>query len=119
MLTPLRGAHSDYTIYPKLSDEDFLISGSQHFFTPNIVKFSSDHSNECRSISMVLLAFVESVTMLYNPVSLAINHVSIVPNTSFLSQSSDASISFTPASLSKSQRIFTAEKYVLMGKPHL
>ena len=87
MLTPLRAAHSDYYIYPKLSDEDFLISGSQHFFTPNIAKFSSDHSSVCKSINMVLLAFVESVTMLYIPVSFAINHVSMVPKTRFLSQS--------------------------------
>ncbi len=85
--------------------------GSIEAGTPIAWSIGSLHCSVSRSISMVRLAFVTSVTC--SPVSFQMTHESIVPNRAVPAAAAAA----TAGTLSISQRIFGPEKYVASGNP--
>ncbi len=82
------------------------ISGRACIGTPNRSHRSCRHVRVCRSIRLVRLALVASVTWLFPPVSFQISQASIVP--SFTSPR--AARSRAPGTAFSSQAYFEAEK---------
>ena len=82
---------------------------------PNFASVGSCHVSVCRSMSMVRAALVTSVTWTAPAVRRCASHASTVPNRA----SPSAAAAATAGTLSRSQRIFTPEKYVLMGRPQM
>ena len=91
-------------------------SGSIERGTPIAQSRSSSQSSVSRSISIVRLAFVTSVTWLppsVPPVRFQMHQVSMLPNIS----SPASARSRAPSTLSRIQRTFVPEKYVASGSP--
>ncbi len=109
--TPARSpTHVPYT------SDDERISGRIARGTPMAASSSSSQASDARSISIVRLALVTSVTWtppVGPPVRFQMHHESIVPTSSRPSSSAAR----TPGTLSSIQRIFGPAKYVASGSP--
>ena len=106
------GWHSPYT-----SEED-LISGSIDSGMPMSAAIVSSQASVRRSISIVRLALVTSVTCTppfsAPPVRFHSSQVSVLPNSRSPASARSRAL---PSTLSRIQRIFGPEKYVASGSP--
>src|SRR5690349_14341114 len=113
--TPLTtpGLHSPYT-----SDDDLMV-GSIDIGIFMSAAMPSSHDSVERSISIVRLALVTSVTWTPSfsapPVRFQSTQLSVLPN----SRSPASAFSRAPSTLSRIQRILGPEKYVASGRPTL
>src|SRR5436190_5744686 len=101
------------------SCDDDLISGSIDSGMPISPAISESHDSVDRSISMVRLAFVTSVTctppLSAPPVRFHRTQVSMLPNT----RSPASAFARAPSTLSRIHRTLGPEKYVASGRPTL